>query len=146
MRPLNPLPRSHWDRQIHFLGLIETVESASEVSLKPQSGSPGLIETAEANNFKQLSWIYQTFWRSFVLKTTCLCLNNVVEIFLRILRSHWYRRSCFRSLIETAESASVVSLKPRKRLPWAHWDRWSRQFHMIIMKFSAISKPYLKWL
>jgi hypothetical protein len=35
MRPLNPLPRSHWHRWIHFCGLIEAAESAFVVSLRP---------------------------------------------------------------------------------------------------------------
>jgi hypothetical protein len=61
-------------------------------------------------------------------------------------RSHWSRRSHFRGLIETAESASTASLKLRKRLPRSHWDCWSRQFQMIISNFSAISQPYAKWL
>jgi hypothetical protein len=34
LRPSNPLPRSHRDRQICFCGPIETTESASVVSLK----------------------------------------------------------------------------------------------------------------
>jgi hypothetical protein len=29
----------------------------------------------------------------------------------------------FRSLIETAESASAVSLRPLNQLPLSHWDR-----------------------
>jgi hypothetical protein len=136
LRLLNPLPQSHWDRQIHFRGLIETAESASAVSFKPQSGFPGLIETAEANNFKRLSRICQTFWHSFVLKTICLCINNVVEICLRILRSHWNRGICFRGLIETAEEASAVSLRQLK-------PTISNDFLEFLGNFEALFEPAL---
>jgi hypothetical protein len=105
LRPLNPLPQSHWHRWIRFRGLIETAESASTVSLRPRK--PNL------------------FRRSFVLKTTFLCRNNVVDIFFKdsavslkppysLPRSHWNHGICFRGLIETAEAASTVSLRPLK--------------------------------
>jgi hypothetical protein len=47
LRPLNPLPRSHWNHWARFCLLIETAESASVVSLRP----PNELETAEAKLF-----------------------------------------------------------------------------------------------
>jgi hypothetical protein len=44
----------------------------------------------------------------------------------RIPRSHWDRWIRFRGLIDTAESASAVSLRPLNLLPRFHWDRQIR--------------------
>jgi hypothetical protein len=135
------IPRSHWDRWIPVRGLIETTESASAASLRPLNLLPrphwdcricfcGLIETKP--NF---------VLHSFVLKTTFLCENNVVKIFL----------NGFRRVIETAEAASAVSLKPPKRLPWSHWNRQScfggliETAELRPLK-QAISNDYLEFL
>jgi ribosomal protein S26 len=105
LRPLNLLPWSHWHRWIRFRGLTETAESA-----------PGLSETAEAKLFLTL----------FCAEKLPFCVNIMLfEILLRIPRSrrsrrsrlpwsHWNRGIRFRGLIETAEVASAVSLRPLK--------------------------------
>jgi hypothetical protein len=49
-------------------------------------------------------------------------VSYIVDICLRIPRSHWNRRNRFRGLIETAKAASAVSLKPRNPLPRSHWN------------------------
>jgi hypothetical protein len=103
-RLIHPLQRPHWHRWIRFHGLIETAKSASAVSLRP----PNLLPLNPKLNLLK---------HSFVLKTTLLCKNNVVEIFSRILWSHWNRRSRFHGLIEAGKAGSTVSLKPQKWLP-----------------------------
>jgi hypothetical protein len=70
-------------------------------------------------------WKPNFFRRSFVQKTNFLCINNVVEIFLK---------------------DSAVSMRPPKPLPRSILDRGSPSFPTIISIFSANSKPYSKWL
>jgi hypothetical protein len=95
LRPLNPLPRSHWIRWIRFCGLIETIESASAVSLKPPKPLlrshwnhgirfRSLIETAEADNLKQLYRISRRF-RSH--------LRNGFSPWIRALGGDWWKRN-----------------------------------------------------
>jgi hypothetical protein len=96
LRPLNPLPRSHWDCWISFLSLIETPEA----------------------KLVRHSFYGENY--SFLLK--------FVSGFHGLI---WNRESRFRSLIETAESASAVSLRPPNQLPRKtveayHFKRFSR--------------------
>jgi hypothetical protein len=81
------------------------------------------------------------FRRSVVQKTTFLCINNVVEICLRIPRSLWDCRSHFRGPYETAEAALAGYMRQRKQLPWSLLDSGSHTFPTIISIFSANSKP-----
>jgi hypothetical protein len=123
--PWKPFPRFHWDRRICLLGLIETTESASVVSLR-------LLNLPKLN----------FFIRSFVLKTTFLRKNYVVEVFFRIPRSHWNHGSHFRQIC----SASLVSLKPFNPLPQSQWNQRRRPFKTNISNCLANLKPCAKRL
>jgi hypothetical protein len=83
------------DRRSGFGSLYQTAKAGSTVSIRPQKP-----------NF---------FRSSFVQKTNFLCINNVVEIFLRIPRS----LSDFRSLF-------LVYSRPPKRLLQSDRDRGIR--------------------
>jgi hypothetical protein len=51
------LLRSQWNRKIRFCGLTETAKSTSMVSWNCPIRFRSTIETAEAEHFKQISWI-----------------------------------------------------------------------------------------
>jgi hypothetical protein len=110
-------PQSHGDRWILFRGLIDTAESASTVSLTPLNPLPRSHWNRGSQTFLDIV---------FVMKTTFLCKNNVVDIF-------FYRDS-------------VVSFKPPKPLLRSHWNHGSRPFQTNISNFSANSKTYAKRL
>jgi hypothetical protein len=73
---------------------------------------------------KQKCWIRIRI-KSIRIHNPAVCINNVVEIFLKdsavsmrlpkpLPRSIWDRGSGFGGLYETAEAASAVSIRPRK--------------------------------
>jgi hypothetical protein len=51
----------------------------------------------------------------------------------------------FCGLIDTAEAASAVSLKPRNPLPWSHWNR-GRGFRGLIETAEADNFKRLSWI
>jgi hypothetical protein len=118
------IPRSHWDRWIRFCGLIGSAESASAVSLRPLNPLPWIQWDCES----------QTFLDIVLCCKLPFCVKIVLLKFFDGLRS----------LIETAEAASAVSLKPPNPLPWPHWNCGSG-FCCLILTAEADNFKRLYW-
>jgi hypothetical protein len=126
--------------------------------LRRGSGFGGLYQTADVALAVSMRPRKPNFFRSsFVQRTTFLCINNVVDIFLRIPRSPSDRGSCSCSLYQTPEVASAVYIRLPKLVRQSISDHGSGfrglyqtaeaiHFQRIISIFSTNSKPYSKRL
>jgi hypothetical protein len=77
-------------------------------------------------HFFAMLFLYRN-WEPIIVFTKASAVS------LRIPRSHWACGSRFFSLIETAQSASAVSLKLLNPLPRSHWYCRSQKFLHIVL-------------
>jgi hypothetical protein len=110
LKPLNPLPRCHWDRRICSCSLVETPE--------PKFFRQSFVLKT---TFLGKNYVFGSFFKGF---------SGLIETVESASAVSMKPPNPLFGLIETAESASAVSLKPPNPFLRSHWNCGSRAFQM----------------